>query len=366
MGSFTITGTCGSPFLRRFAQGIKDKFQSEGYEFHSEPIDHIRVVFNFIDPDDPRPFRRKAQATFVVSIMESRMESRVTDEPVLRSAYPYLVRSLSNHLVYICRHQDEADVHFITPEQGCYKIAYHPGEEDSFFQKLYERLEPLASSQLVINNEFYDDLPEELWEGDEITQKLRAIGQRLDQMNLLPAPFPIQQYLSSRDLKHLKRLYGIGGLSYGNLSSRKDDSRFWMSAAGCNKADLKKVGQDLLLVKGYDSGSKAMQISVPANLSPNRVSVDAIEHWMIYSEHPDVGAIIHIHAWIDGVKATEINYPCGTIQLAQTVAELIKREPEPARAIIGLKNHGLTITGPDLDDIFERIEGKVIPQVPMA
>jgi ribulose-5-phosphate 4-epimerase/fuculose-1-phosphate aldolase len=294
------------------------------------------------------------------------MEGDAADEPILKTAYPYLVRSLSNHFIYICTHRGNTVVHFITPEQGCYQLTYHPGDEESFFQKIYERLAPLASSQLVINNEFYDDLPEELWEGDEITRKLRSAGQRLDQMNLLPAPFPIQDYLSPRDLKHLKRLYGIGGLSYGNLSSRKDQGSFWMSAAGCNKADLKNVGQDLLLVKGYNDDTKAMQISVPANLSPNRVSVDAIEHWMIYSEHPDVGAIIHIHAWIDGVKATEINYPCGTIQLAETVAELIKQEPEPARAIIGLKNHGLTITGPDLDDIFERIEGRIIPQVPMT
>lgn len=362
MGSFTIYGRYNSSFLERLAQGVKNKFQSEGYRYYFEPIDHIRLVFNFIDPDHPRPFRRKAQATFVVSIMEGHK----TEEPVLKSAYPYLVRSLSNHLVYICHHHENTDVYFITPEQGCYKIKYHPGEEDFFYRKFHERLDPLASSQLVINNQFYDDLPEQLWEGDENTEKLSKAGKRLDQMNLLPAPFPIQEYLSSRDLKHLKRLYGIGGLSYGNLSSRKDNSSFWMSAAGCNKANLKKIGQDILLVKGYDSDSKAMQISVPANLTPNRVSVDAIEHWMIYSEHPDVGAIIHIHAWIDGVKATEINYPCGTIQLAQTVAELIKQEPEPARAIIGLKNHGLTITGPDLDDIFERIEGRVMPQVPMV
>ncbi|WP_028987527.1 class II aldolase/adducin family protein [Thermicanus aegyptius] len=362
MESFTIYGSYNSSFLERLAQGIKNKFQSEGYRYYSEPIDHIRLVFNFIDPDHPRPFRRKAQATFVVSIMEGHK----TEEPVLKSAYPYLVRSLSNHLVYICHDHENTDVYFITPEQGCYKIKYHPGEEDSFYRKFYERLDPLASSQLVINNQFYDDLPEQLWKGDENTEKLSKAGKRLDQMNLLPAPFPIQEYLSSRDLKHLKRLYGIGGLSYGNLSSRKDNRSFWMSAAGCNKANLKKIGQDILLVKGYDSDSKAMQISVPSNLTPNRVSVDAIEHWMIYSEHPDVGAIIHIHAWIDGVKATEINYPCGTIQLAQTVAELIKQEPEPARAIIGLKNHGLTITGPDLDDIFERIEGRVMPQVPMV
>jgi ribulose-5-phosphate 4-epimerase/fuculose-1-phosphate aldolase len=362
MVNFTIWGTGSSSFLRQFAKGLRDKFESEGYQYCHEPIDHIRVVFNFIDPEDPRPFRRKAQATFVVSIMEGHR----SDESILKSAYPYLVRSLSNHLVYICHRQGESDVYFITPEQGCYKITYHPGDEDAFFEKIYERLEPLASSQLVINNEFFDDLPEPLWEGDEITEKLRMVGQRLDQMNLLPAPFPIQEFLSPRDLRHLKRLYGIGGLSYGNLSSRKDDRNFWMSAAGCNKADMKKIGHDLLLVKGYNSDSKAMQISVPSNLSPNRVSVDAIEHWMIYSEHQDVGAIIHIHAWIDGVKATEINYPCGTIQLAQTVAQLIKQEPEPHRAIIGLKNHGLTITGPDLDDIFDRIEGRIIPQVPMA
>lgn len=361
MENFTITGTSNSSFIRWFAQGIKEKFQEKGYLYSPEPVDSIRVVFNFIDPDDPRPFRRKAQATFVVSVMESHK----TEEPVLKSAYPYLVRSLSNHLVYICKHPSDTDVYFITPEQGCYKITYYAGKEDSFFQQIYERLEPLASSQLVINNEFFEDLPETLWEGDEITEKLSRAGQWLDQMNLLPAPFPIQEFLTPRDLKQLKRLYGIGGLSYGNLSSRKDDSRFWMSAAGCNKANLKKIGHDILMVKGYDSDLKAMQISVPSNLSPSRVSVDAIEHWMIYTEHPDVGAIIHIHSWIDGVMATEVNYPCGTIQLAQTVAELIKMEPEPARAIIGLKNHGLTITGPDLDEIFERIDGRIIPQVPM-
>lgn len=106
--------------------------------------------------------------------------------------------------------------------------------------------------------------------------------------------------------------------------------------------------------------------SVPSNITPKRASVDTIEHWMIYKEHPEVGAIVHVHAWMDGIKATEINYPCGTIELAKTVAELVRISKEPSKAIIGLKNHGLTITGADLDDIFERIEGKIIPQVPMS
>jgi ribulose-5-phosphate 4-epimerase/fuculose-1-phosphate aldolase len=34
--------------------------------------------------------------------------------------------------------------------------------------------------------------------------------------------------------------------------------------------------------------------------------------------------------------------------------------------VVGLKNHGLTITGPSLDDIFERIEPVIEVQVPMT
>jgi hypothetical protein len=33
--------------------------------------------------------------------------------------------------------------------------------------------------------------------------------------------------------------------------------------------------------------------------------------------------------------------------------------------VVGLKNHGLTITGITLDDIFDRIRGKLRTEVPM-
>jgi rhamnose utilization protein RhaD (predicted bifunctional aldolase and dehydrogenase) len=71
-------------------------------------------------------------------------------------------------------------------------------------------------------------------------------------------------------------------------------------------------------------------------------------------------------ACLDGISSTQINYPCSTVELARAVAELVRQADNPDRAIIGLKNHGLTITGRDLDDIFERIDGRIIPQVPMA
>ena len=139
-----------------------------------------------------------------------------------------------------------------------------------------------------------------------------------------------------------------------------------MSASGVDKSNLRTVGTEILMVKDYDAEAAQMLLSVPPGIEPRRVSVDAIEHWMIYREHPQVGAIVHVHAWIPGVRATMFNYPCGTAELAVAVADIIREDSDPAHAIVGLKNHGLTITGPTLDDIFERIEPVIETQVPMT
>ena len=96
------------------------------------------------------------------------------------------------------------------------------------------------------------------------------------------------------------------------------------------------------------------------------MSVDAIEHWMIYTENPGMGTIVHVHTWMDGVPQTEINYPCGTYVLAaRGHDQKVKRSPRSlSHPSSGFKNHGLTITGRDLADIFERIEGRILPSLP--
>ena len=122
----------------------------------------------------------------------------------------------------------------------------------SLAEELVSRLEPLATSHLVIDNEFRRDLEPELWSGDELTASIAAAGRRLDELGLLPAPFPVEELVDERDLRHIKRLYGVGGLSYGNLSARKDERRFWMSASGVDKSKLDQPGVDILLVSDYD------------------------------------------------------------------------------------------------------------------
>jgi ribulose-5-phosphate 4-epimerase/fuculose-1-phosphate aldolase len=96
------------------------------------------------------------------------------------------------------------------------------------------------------------------------------------------------------------------------------------------------------------------------------VSVDAIEHWLIYQAHPEVGAIVHVHAWIAGVAAADVNYPCGSEELAHSVSALIDAESDSAHAVVGLRNHGITATGSTLDEILDRIEPHLLTEIPMA
>jgi ribulose-5-phosphate 4-epimerase/fuculose-1-phosphate aldolase len=365
--TFAWSGAPGGERLRWFAAGLRQVMLEHGYTEVGAPGPEVAVVLHFVDPDAARPYRRKNAPTFVVALAEF----DETPADVLRTGYPLLVRGLANLCVMLSPDESGSIAQFVTLEQGTYAVDSGGGNDESFFKNVFARVEPLASSRLVIANEFVPDLPPSAWQGDEITRQITRAGQRLSALDLLPAAFPIEEILSARDLRHVKLLYGIGGLSYGNVSARRigtpDDPapQFWMSASGVDKSALHEIGRDIMLVNGYDSERDVMLLSVPGNIEPRRVSVDAIEHWMIYREHPDVGAILHVHAWIEGTVATEINYPCGTVELAESVAELVRLAPDPSRAVVGQRNHGLTITGHSLDEIFERIDGRIVRKVPM-
>ena len=323
--------------------------------------DEPNFVLNVVDRESPKPFRRRSRGTFVAAVHErDAMPSDI--EESLKLEYPMLVRALAN--IVLC-YVPGTGAYFTTMERGHYLVP-EDGDLDAMADRIVERLMPLATSRLVIDNEWRPDLEEELWDGDEVTEELFEAGRRLGELNLLPSPFPIEELLSERELRHVKRLYSIGGLSYGNLSMRKDDTRFWMSASGVDKAAMREPSRDVLLVSGYVPEEAKMVLSVSPRVEPRRVSVDAIEHWMIYRNHPDVGAILHVHAWVEGVPATDVNYPCGTAELARAVSEIIDAAPDPTRAIVGLRNHGITATGDSLLEIIDRITPNLLRQVPMT
>jgi ribulose-5-phosphate 4-epimerase/fuculose-1-phosphate aldolase len=365
--TFAWSGEPQGERLQWFAAGLRAVMLDQGYTEVDTPGPDVAVVLHFLDPEAAKPYRRKNAPTFVVALAE--LDAPPAD--MLRTGYPLLVRGLANLCVMVSPSGAGSIAQFVTLEQGTYAIDTGTDDDHVFFKSVFSRVEPLASSRLVIGNEFTDDLDDDLRGGDDITRQITRAGQRLAALDLLPAAFPIEEILSDRDLRHVKLLYGIGGLSYGNVSARRvtgpdePQPQYWMSASGVDKSALYEVGRDILLVTGYDEGRDVMQLRVPRGVEPRRVSVDAIEHWMIYREHPGVGAILHVHAWIEGTVATEINYPCGTVELAESVAELVREAPDPSRAVVGQRNHGLTITGHTLDEIFERIDGRIVRKVPM-
>ncbi|HVS85671.1 MAG TPA: class II aldolase/adducin family protein [Gaiellaceae bacterium] len=341
---FAVIGQEPGPRTQLALGELSASLEAAGWE--AGAADDAALVLHVIDPEAPVSYRRRSRATYVAAVCESE------DEPTLAGTYPLLVRSLSN--IVLCA--GPGAVWFTTMERGFYRVA----------EDLASHLLPLAGARLVIDNEFRTDLEPELWDGDERTAEIAGAGRAIDALGLLPAPFPIEDLLDERDLRHVRLLYNIGGLSYGNLSARKDERRFWMSASGVDKAKLEQPGRDILLVSDYDADRGVIVLSVPPVVEPKRVSVDAIEHWKIYRDHPDIGAILHIHAWVDGVVATEVNYPCGTEELAQNVADLLAAEPDPAHAIVGLRNHGITATGAGLEEILDRIAPRLLLQVPMT
>jgi ribulose-5-phosphate 4-epimerase/fuculose-1-phosphate aldolase len=358
---FTITKDHPCSMRDRFADDVIETFVRHGHHISSE-TNGIKFLLNLTDASAPRPGRRKSQSVFIISFV-------ALDHPVsdLRSfCYQTLVRTLSNLLICVVPNDspDSPEVFFTTPEAGFYHLPFDP-------ERVYQSMLPIAGAHYAINNRLIPDLPERLWTPSDAFNAIKRYGKEMDELGVLPTPFPLRELLTEHEMRHLFKIYGITGLSYGNLSAREDvpelgDATFWMTGRGINKANITKVGKDVLLVKGFDFEEGEALVSVPREHDPTaRVSVDAVEHSMIYEAFPYARAIVHVHAWIDGVLCTRQNFPCGTRELAQEVVDLLKQTDNPACSVVGLKNHGLTITGPSLDEIFDRIRGRLLVEVPM-
>jgi ribulose-5-phosphate 4-epimerase/fuculose-1-phosphate aldolase len=363
---FAIVKNGSSPLRDTIARELVEVCLRHGHEI-SIPMNGIQFVLNLTDTTTPKSFRRRSQSVFVVSIVENQDGG----ECLKSRCYSTLVRSLSNLLVCAVPANASSngsgglpEVHFTTPEAGFYHLPFDAEE-------VYQRILPIIGAHFSTDNVLSTDLPDQYWNSSPIVEEVKHYGRELQNLKVLPTPFPLRDVLSEEDMRHIYKIYGITGASYGNLSARESipelgQVTFWMTGRGVNKANLSRVGKDILLVKGFDEERGAALVSMPPGYDPKaRVSVDAIEHYLVYRQFPDVRAIIHVHAWIDDVLCTRQNYPCGTRELAHEVVGLLSRTVDPSRAEVGLKNHGLTITGHSLEDIFDRVGHRLRTEVHM-
>jgi ribulose-5-phosphate 4-epimerase/fuculose-1-phosphate aldolase len=364
---FALIKNGDRPARDRIAEELVETCLAHGHELGS-PENGVKFVLNLTDAESPRIYRRHAQSVIVFSLIT--LDAPPED---LRSlCYSTLVRSLSNVVLCAVPRPEAAgnggkpayEMYFTTPEAGFYHLGYDADQ-------VFERMIPIARARFALQNRIAADLPPAYWETSPVVEDMRRSAGKLDGLGVLPTPFPLHELLSEDSIRHIFLLFGMKGLSYGNMSARErvpelGEQTFWMTARGVNKAKITKIGRDILLVRGIDDETKEILVSVPPDHDPKaRVSVDAVEHELIYRTFPEVGAIVHVHAWIDGVACTRQNYPCGTVELAEEVVHLLKQTDRPGRTAVGLKNHGLTITGPCLDEIFGRIRDRLRTEVRM-
>jgi ribulose-5-phosphate 4-epimerase/fuculose-1-phosphate aldolase len=357
---FTLTRDGTNSARDKVVNALIDEFLRHGHCLTSE-VNEANFVLNVTDVESPRAGRRRSQSVFIISVVSG--DGHPAD---IRSlCYATLVRTLSNLLIYVGpSNGSPSEIYFTTPEAGFYHLPFDA-------EQVYRQMLPIAGAHYAIENQLSTDLPERLWVTSPIVEQIKQYGRELDNLGVLPTPFPLGEFLGEEGLRHLYKIYGITGLSYGNLSAREyvpelDDTTFWMTGRGVDKAHLAKVGKDVLLVKGFVDEQGVALVSVPPVYDLKaRVSVDAVEHELIYRTFPDVGAIVHVHAWMKDVLCTRQNYPCGTRELAGEVVSLLARTGDPSQTAVGLKNHGLTITGHSLEEIFGRIRGKLLTEVPM-
>ncbi len=365
---FAVIKNDSDPRRDAIAEALVGKCLEHGLELDS-PDNGVKFVLNLTNTAAPGIFRRRARSVIVFSLVTA----DVAPSGLKALCYRTLVRSLSNVVMCVVPKAGSArgdgdpayEMYFTTPESGFYRLDYDPEE-------VFRRIMPIAGARFAIGNRFSMDLPPRLWSASPTVERLKTFGAELDSLGLLPAPFPLGDLLDEASIRHIYKLFEMRGLSYGNLSARErvpelGEATFWMTARGVDKARLSGIGRDILLVKGFDVERGQALVSVPPVYDERaRVSVDAVEHELIYRTFPDAGAIVHVHAWLDGVPCTSQNYPCGTFEIAEDVVSLLRRTDTPDRTVVGLKNHGLTITGPSLEDIFGRIRGRLRTEVRMA
>lgn len=363
---FALVGNGQDAARDEVAASIVRELERRGH--HRTPATNgARFVINLTDVESPKPFHRRSQKVFVVSLATLDRHA----EDVRSLSYHALVRSFSNLMMCVAPPNGGSgpgdappEIYFTTPEVGFYHYPFDA-------ERVCDSMLPIVGSRLVIRNRISTDLPEKYWGSTPVVEAIKRHGSELDRLGVLPSPFPLREVLSQEDIDHVYRIFGVKGVSYGNLSAREaipelGDATFWMTARGVNKAQLVGVGTDVMLVTGYDEPRGEILVSVPPeHCRKARVSVDAVEHELIYRTFPAVGAIVHVHAWMEDIPCTRQNYPCGTRDLAEEVVRLLAETPRPERAVLGLKNHGLTITGPSLHDIFSRIRGRLRTEVPM-
>ena len=164
---YAFFGEAKTESLDRFAQLWARSSSRAGFNFGDGDPAEADLVLSLVEPGRSEAVPARCARHLRGRALRASREAGATRS--LRVDYPLLVRALANIvLVYV----PQTGVWFTTMERGHYGVEASNGDERSSPRTSSSGSLPLATSRLVIDNEFRTDLEPELWEGDEITQQV--------------------------------------------------------------------------------------------------------------------------------------------------------------------------------------------------
>lgn len=360
MKTVRMLRTGSHPVLDGLFEPVRERFaESPQYELlgddSSEAADVVLAFMPDGDDIDSLGIERRTYQDFVGIFFIG--EPNDSDAQKVVRSYEIGLRCMANLAGYTELTGDgskDYKMTLITPERGHELLEGGDGDVDWLFELLLQR----SDVTYIDENIVHPDLPEDLREGTDVTRKMQEMARRLDDLDLVPSAVELDG-LSERARRRFFKVLGQKQVSYGNMSARHDGDVFWMTGRGVNKAKLDVIGKDILLVSKFDPEAREVHITVPPGFEESRVSIDSSIHATIYREFPEVGAMIHIHWFVDDIVYTDEHYPCGTIELCESTLDGLKETDNPVRTILGLANHGIIVTGADLEDCWTQIEAKL-------
>lgn len=346
------------PVLDRLHAHLREGFRNApGYRLVEPEEAPADVTLAFLD--DPAEaaglgIERRSYQDFIGLLYPGRPGS-TAGEKVLR-AYEVGLTVMANLAVDLETAGDgsgDVELTLITPERGVEVIR---GGAD-MGQELLETLIRRSDVTYLDDNVVHADLPESLAAGTERTRAMQRVARQLDRLDLVPPAVPLDE-LSDRARRRYFKVLGLRQISYGNMSARHEGDSFWMTGRGVDKANLEVIGRDIVLVDRFDRDERRLHLRVPPGYGDARASIDSAIHATIYEAYPGVGAMIHIHVDVDGVVYTDNHYPCGTVELCDSILAGLGRTADPERTILGLTNHGILVTGASVDDAWQQIRAR--------
>ena len=166
----------GEELLSWFVTHLRAEIDRRGYRLigKDEQTDEGGIVLYPVGPSGPRSFRRKNRAVFVVGHRRRRDLPRGAAQDRLPDAAAHARQPVHHDL----REGQAWAARRPTSSRSSRASTRFPTRaiRTPSSRQVVDRLVPLATSQLIIENDFVTDLPEELWNGDEITESITRAG----------------------------------------------------------------------------------------------------------------------------------------------------------------------------------------------